>query len=125
MTAPATARNRSHTGWVVTPEPADPGDLVDELQQLDDDDRAVAEYWLHVRDVAAQLGHRNVVVVPTKSGRRYSWGCDCIGGLSQATRATRVEAARAARSHLERSVREFEGTIRSYGVSRPARPAGR
>jgi alkylation response protein AidB-like acyl-CoA dehydrogenase len=68
------------------------------------------------------LGHAQVRVQPTKSGRRWELECDCgwgapVGGHPTVTCATELEAAKRAVWHVKSSVDRYLAEQRKSGVS--------
>lgn len=73
-----------------------------------------------LREQAAALGHVELSVVNTSSGRRWFVECSC--GYRSATRATRALAVDAARHHIEVEVKKVQTSgvsLRSREVTRP------
>ena len=74
-----------------------------------------------VRELAASLGHRDIVVRPTRSSR-WLFECAC-GHISQSRNLPR-QAATLAMSHLERSILDWRaaGMPDSWLVNTPTEP---
>ena len=76
-----------------------------------------------VAAIAVQLGHTEVMIEPTASGRRWVVRCSCgwnaaeVDGHPVFTRATFAEAVRAGQDHLRRAVERYVRTRRANGAS--------
>lgn len=75
------------------------------------------------RRIAVMLGHAQVKIEPTKSGRRYQIECDCgwgaptSSGKPTVTCATELEATKRAIWHVKSSVDKYLDEKRNAGVS--------
>ena len=86
--------------------------------------------WIEVGKAAQELGHQTFVH-PTKSGRRWAFGCSC--GWNQPitdthkppTRATQAEALRTCVWHVKKMVLAQAGEPARNGVSVPRSVGGR
>lgn len=86
--------------------------------------------WVEVGKAAQELGHQTWVR-PTKSGRRYAFGCSCGWNepITEAhkppTRATEAEAVRTCVWHVGKVVLGQTGDPSRNGVSMPRTVGGR
>lgn len=75
------------------------------------------------RRIAVMLGHAQVTIEPTKSGRRYQIQCDCgwgrpmSDGRPTVTAATELEAAKRGVHHVKSNVDAYLAAQRKAGVS--------
>lgn len=76
-----------------------------------------------VNELASLLGHTDIRVEPTKSGRRWSVGCGCGWGAftpvgqPTVTAATEREAVNRAIHHIESQVNRVVQAVRQAGSS--------
>lgn len=75
------------------------------------------------RRIAVMLGHAQVKIQPTKSGRRFWIECDCgwgsptSSGKTPVTCATELEATKRAIWHVKSSVDKYLADKQKAGVS--------
>lgn len=99
------------------------------------DTGAVSRTWSkeQLAELARSLGHTDLWMSETKSGRRYAIGCACGWGAPMedgrptVTRATQAEAVRTLRYHLWKAVSDHVKAAQGagVGVSFPGSVAGR
>ena len=76
-----------------------------------------------VAAIAVQLGHTEVMIEPTASGRRWIVRCSCgwnapaADGRPIFTRATFAQAVRDGQDHLRRAVARYVRDRQANGVS--------
>ena len=75
------------------------------------------------RAIAVELGHERVTIEPTSTGKRFTLRCTCgwgaflEDGRPTVTRATEVEAARAAVHHVKTAVDRYLAARAKDGAS--------
>lgn len=91
-------------------------DELEDLAELDDEDRARALFRRDVARRAAELGHEHVQVFSSRRGR-WRFRCSCMAKQSESWWAVKAVAVEAAMQHLEHAVVDGERRRRASGVS--------